>query len=61
MEAFDPEGEFPYYYYPDELGQPNYGVLSPTGYGDRDTFYSWLEDSFLRHRPSLAPSAVSTA
>ena len=48
MEAFDPEGEFPYYYYPDELGQPNYGVLSPTGYGDRGTFYSWLEDSF-RH------------
>ena len=48
MEAFDPEGEVPYYYQPDELGQPNYGVLSSTGYGDRDTFYSWLEDSFLR-------------
>ena len=48
MEAFDPEGEVPYYYQPDELGQPNYGVLSSTGYGDRDTFYGWLEDSFLR-------------
>ena len=45
MEAFDPEGEVPYYYTPDEPGQPSYAMFSPTGYGDRDTFYDWLEGS----------------
>ena len=43
MEAFDPEGEIPYYYEPGKSSRPNYGILSPTGCGDRDTFYRWLE------------------
>ncbi len=59
MEAFDPEGEIPYYYAVGDPNRPNYGLFSPTGYGDRDTFYGWLEGAigfltspFRSRRPS---------
>ena len=38
--------EFPYFYAPEEAGRPNYAFLSPTGVGDRGTFYSWLESGY---------------
>ena len=43
MEAFDPEGEIPYYYEPGDLGRPNWAVLSQSGFGDRSAFYLWLD------------------
>ena len=41
MQAFDPEGEVPYYYDPTG-GRPDYGAVRVSN-GDRDAFYSWLE------------------
>jgi hypothetical protein len=42
----DPEGEVPYYYRPGEPGRPNYGLFGQTGFGDRNTFYEWLEGAY---------------
>lgn len=42
MEAFDPEGEMPYYYAVGEAGRPDYGAVR-VSHGDRSTFYGWLE------------------
>ena len=55
--AFDPEGEVAYYHEPHEAGRPNYAVLGPTGFGDRGTFYGWLEE-FLGWvtSPACAPA-----
>ena len=43
MAAVDPEGETPYYYQPDDAGEPWWRIASPTGWPDRSTFYAWLE------------------
>ena len=37
MEALDPEGYFPYYYFPGDVGR----ALAKS-YGDRESFYAWL-------------------
>ena len=42
MQAFDPEGEVPYYYDAAAGGRPDYGAVR-VGNGDRNAFYSWLE------------------
>ena len=61
MMAVDPEGEVPYYYAVGDPGRPNYSIFSPTGYGDRDTFYGWLEGAVdfitspFRSRPLSQP------
>ena len=61
--AFDPEGEVAYYHEPHEAGRPNYAVLGPTGFGDRGTFYGWLEE-FLGWATSparpLSPAPVAS-
>ena len=49
-EAFDPEGEMPYYYAMGDPGRPNYVLFGPTGYGDRNTFYNWLEGGIFLPR-----------
>ena len=43
MAAMDPEGETPYYYQPEDAGQPWWRITSPSGWPDRSTFYAWLE------------------
>ena len=60
MQAFDPEGEIPYYYDP-AAGRPDYGAVR-VSYGDRDAFYSWLEGS-PDHAPlpSLSTRPLSPA
>jgi hypothetical protein len=44
--GFDAEGEVPYYFGRWATGieaRPSYSLFSPTGYGDRSTFYGWLD------------------
>ena len=55
MEAFDPEGEVPYYYAAAEGGRPDYGAVR-VSYGDRSAFYGWLEGG-PEHMP---PPSLST-
>ena len=40
MEELDPEGYFPIYYFPGDAGR-----ALAKNYGDRDSFYAWLEAS----------------
>ena len=47
MEAFDPEGEMPYYYFAGEAGRPDYGVVRAS-HGDRsivDASHLWAKPS----------------
>jgi hypothetical protein len=40
MEELDPEGYFPIYYFPGDVGR-----ALAKNYGDRNSFYTWLETS----------------
>ena len=55
MEALDPEGYFPYYYFPGDVGR-----ALAKNYGDRDSFYAWLETSD-QERLSASGSASTAA
>ena len=52
MEALDPEGYFPYYYFPGDVGH-----AIAKSYGDRESFYAWLEAS----GQECAAASASTA
>ena len=60
MQAFDPEGEMPYYYDP-AAGRPDYGAVR-VSHGDREAFYNWLEGgSDHAPPPSLSVRPLSPA
>ena len=58
MQAFDPEGEFPYYY-ANDAGRPDFGAVI-VSHGDRNAFYRWLEgDPDHAPLPRLSARALS--
>ena len=56
MEALDPEGYFPYYYFPGDVGR----AIAKT-YGDRESFYAWLEASDQAHVAAAASTSAAAA
>ena len=54
MEALDPEGYFPYYYFPGDVGR----ALAKS-YGDRESFYAWLEASGQEHVAAAASTSAA--
>ena len=56
IEELDPEGEFPFYYFPGDSGRALARHL-----GTRDSFYAWLDGSTGRRTCAMIPSGSSSA
>ena len=56
MEELDPEGYFPFHYFPGDVGR-----AIAKNYGDRDSFYAWLDASPHEALPTTSTAPTSAA